>query len=391
MARGVRVLYFDCFSGASGDMLLGALIDAGASEEAIRRAVDGLGLEGHSLEITEVVKRSIRATRALVTTGEGVQRRTLAELMDILDRAALSAGVRERALKTFGVLAAAEARVHGAGVSETHLHEAGDDDALIDVVGVCAALEDIGADMLVCSPLPLGSGEVTTAHGTIPVPAPAVTEILKEVPVLGKGGGELVTPTGAALLKANVDRFALSPPMTLRSTGYGAGARDLEGPNVLRVMHGDLLAGQSAITSGWMVETNIDDMNPELFPYVIERLLEAGAQDAWVTPITMKKGRPAFSLSVLCEGSERDRVLDVIYAETTTIGTRISPVAKDELARETTQVDVEGHPVRVKVARRGNQVVNAMPEHDDAVQAARLSGLPLKEVYRKVEQNLDRP
>lgn len=385
----MRVLYFDCFSGASGDMLLGALLDAGADEGAIRLAVAGLGLEGHNLQVSEVTKKGIRATRATVTTTDAVPHRTLAEIMDILDRAPLNAAVRERALRTFGVLAAAEARVHGVPLSETHLHEAGNDDALIDVVGVCAALEDIAADMTVCSPLPLGSGEVRSAHGTIPVPAPAVTEILKEVPVLGKGGGELVTPTGAALLKANVDRFALSPPMTLRSTGYGAGESDLDGPNVLRVMHGDLLAGQSAITSGWMVETNIDDMNPELFPYVIERLFEAGAQDAWVSPITMKKGRPAFALSVLCEGSERDRVLDVIYAETTTLGTRISPVAKDELERSWIEVEVEGHPVRVKLARRGNQTVNAMPEHDDAVQVARMTGLPLKQVYRLVERAIE--
>ena len=383
----MRVLYFDCFSGAAGDMIMGALLDAGASEEVVRRAIDGLALEGAEVEIRQGVKQTIRATQVVVTTGDHSHRK-LSDIMDILDRAPLGSGVKERVLRTFGVLAEAEAHIHGTSISRLELHEAGDDDALIDVVGSCAALEDIGADMVVCSPLPLGSGEVQSAHGTLPVPGPAVTAILKDVPVLGKGGGELVTPTGAALLKANVHRFALSPPMTLRSTGYGAGSRKYDMPNVLRVMYGDLLAGQSAVTSGWIVETNIDDMNPELFPYVIERLFEAGAQDAWVTPITMKKGRPAFALSVLCEGSERDRVLDVIYAETTTIGTRISPVAKDELERSWTEIEVEGHRVRVKVARRGNQIVNAMPEHDDAVQAARMSGLPLKEVYRIVERTI---
>ena len=382
----MKALYFDCFSGAAGDMLLGALLDVGASENAVRSAIEGLHLQGLELEIAQVTKRSIRATRALVRTAPRAEGRTLAELTRVLERADLGSGVRERAVKTFGILAEAEARVHGTSISEMHLHEAGDDDALADVIGVCAALEDLDAEMLVCSPLPLGSGETQVNHGPLPVPAPAVLEILQGVPVLGKGDTELVTPTGAALLKANVDRFSLSPPMTLRATGYGAGERDLDSPNVLRVMLGDLLAGQSTVTSAWLVETNIDDMSPELFPYVIERLFEAGAQDAWVTPIVMKKGRPAFSLSVLCEGAERDRVLDVVYGETTTLGTRIAPVAKDELEREWSEVAVEGHPVRIKVARRGGQIVNAMPEHDDAAEVARSTGMPLKEVYRRAAE-----
>lgn len=369
--------------------MLGALLDAGAEETAVRRSLETLGIEDWSLEVKQVDKGSIRATRAVVTTKEQRHHRTLADIMNVLDAAALPARVKERALKTFGVLAEGESKVHGRSLSETELHEAGADDALIDVIGACAALTDLNPDRITCSPLPLGGGVIETAHGSLPVPAPAVIEILKDVPVYGKGTTELVTPTGAAILKANVDRFMLTPPMTLRSTGYGAGSRDLQEPNVLRVLVGELMGRQEInTTAGWIVETNIDDMNPELFPYVLERLFEAGAQDAWVAGITMKKGRPAFALTVLCEGAERERILDVIYEETTTLGARISPVAKDELEREWREVTVEGHPIRVKIAKRGSKIVNAMPEHDDAVQAARMTGLPLKQVYRAVEKEL---
>jgi pyridinium-3,5-bisthiocarboxylic acid mononucleotide nickel chelatase len=215
-----------------------------------------------------------------------------------------------------------------------------------------------------------------------------VLELLKGVPVVGAGSGELVTPTGAALIRGFVDRFAELPPFVLSATGYGAGNRELELPNVVRVLVGELLQ-ESISKQAWIVETNIDDMTPELFPYVVERLVEAGASDAWITPITMKKGRLAFKLTALCDRPERDRILDVLYSETTTLGARMRPVVKDELERDWVDAEFEGHTVKVKIGRRGGRVVTASPEYEDAVRAAKATGAPLKDVYRAVSAKFD--
>jgi pyridinium-3,5-bisthiocarboxylic acid mononucleotide nickel chelatase len=382
----MKALYFDCFSGASGDMILGALVDAGASQEFVLSQVDALALDAE-LTFSETSKNGVRSLRARVEA-RGGKPRPWDDVSSLVTQAPLNDDVKARSLTILLSLFTAEAEVHGVDIEHVHLHEVGADDALIDIVGSCAALKDLAPESVFSSALPLGAGTIESAHGLLPVPAPAVLEILRGVPVVGTGSGELVTPTGAALIKAFVDRFAELPPFVLSATGYGAGSRDLELPNVVRVLVGELLQ-ESPSKQAWIVETNIDDMTPELFPYVVERLIEAGASDAWVTPITMKKGRLAFKLTALCERSERDRILDVFYSETTTLGARLRPVLKDELDRDQVEAEFEGHTVKVKVGRRGGRVVTASPEYEDAVRAARATGAPLKDVYRAVRAGFD--
>jgi uncharacterized protein (TIGR00299 family) protein len=378
----MKVLYFDCISGASGDMVLGALIDAGADITRIREELSTLRLGGWDLEIHEVTRGSIRATRCEVVVANDGTERSYSDVLDLLSRGDLSERVEERARRAFDVLARAEARIHGVPLDQVHFHEVGARDAIVDIVGSAAALESLAPDEVITSPIPTGRGFVDSAGGTLPIPAPAVTEILRGVTLYERGDAELVTPTGAALLAAFTDRFDAMPPLELEATGYGAGRRDTgREPNVLRVLVGRAVETGLATSTAILIETNIDDMSPELLPYVIESLLAAGAQDAWFTSIVMKKGRPAFTLSVLVGKAEMDRVLDVVYRETTTLGTRVREVAKDELAREWIEVSISGQAVRVKVGRRGGEIVTLAPEHDDAARAARATGLALKEVY----------
>ena len=378
-------LYFDCFSGASGDMIVGALIDAGCPLEAIRDHLDRLGLSGWETRIEDVTRGGIRATRFVVEVSDTSTPRTHRDITELLERADMEPRVRERALRIFAALATAEAKVHGVSIEEVHFHEVGALDAIVDVVAASAALEHFAPFEVSCSQLPLGTGFVDTDHGRLPVPAPAVVELLRNVPVTLAGEGELVTPTGAAILSTVVDRWGSMPSLTVHGVGYGSGTRELETPNLLRVLVGTHAANDSA-TEAIVIECNLDDMSPELLPHVIESSLVAGAQDAWITPILMKKGRPAYTLSVLVDPSALDRVTDTIYRETTTFGLRRYSVTKDALVREWIEVSVGSATVRVKIARRGGDVVTVSPEFEDASAAARASGLPLKEVYARATE-----
>jgi uncharacterized protein (TIGR00299 family) protein len=381
LKRG-RVLYLDCFSGASGDMILGGLLDAGASLSSVREALKGLGLPGWELTTREVRKGPLRALKVEVTTAEDPPHRSYPTIVKILQQADVPEPVRSKAALIFEFLAKAEARVHGIAVEDVHLHEVGAIDAIVDIVGVAAALTDLDPALVVSSPITTGRGLIGTAHGTIPVPAPAVTELLRGAPLIERGDQELVTPTGAAIIAACTHRFGALPPMKLQAVGYGAGARDTEVPNVLRV-----LIGEGSSEDGGeprvLVECNLDDMSPELIPYAIERLLHAGAEDAWTSPILMKKGRPALTLSALVDAASLDVVLEVLYKETTTLGARVRGVGKYELERSWSTVQVEGYDIRVKVGYLNDAVVNIAPEHDDAVKVAQVTGVPLKEVYRR--------
>lgn len=377
----MKVIYFDCFSGASGDMLLGALLDTGASEEAVRSSLEALPLEGWTLSVKRTMKGPISATQVTVTHDSGAVSRRYADIKAMLGGADLAAGVKQRALETFELLARAEAKIHGAPTEDVHFHEVGGVDTVIDIVGVAAALEILQPDQVITSPIATGRGRVDSLHGPIPVPAPAVLELLKGAEIFERGTDELVTPTGAAILRAATSRFGSMPPLEITSVGYGAGARDAELPNVVRVIEGELTE-DGGDKAHFLIETNLDDISPELIPYAIERLLEAGAKDAWSAPIRMKKGRHGITLSVLADEVSRRAVLDVLYRETTTLGARIRRAEKEELERHFESVTIEGHPVRVKVAIRDGEVLNASPEYEDAVKVARITGLPLKEIYR---------
>lgn len=378
----MTVLYLDCLSGAAGDMLLGALLDVGVPEPVVRDALDGLALEGWSLSIHKVAKRGIAATKVDVEVEASPHARTHAEIRELLSEATLADPVRARALAVVRVLAEAEAKIHGEDPDHVHLHEAGATDALVDIVGCAAAIEHVGANRIVGSGLVTGRGWVESAHGPLPIPAPAVLEILTGVALEERGDQELVTPTGAAVLKACCDGFGSMPPLKVRKVGYGAGSRDLAWPNVVRAIVGAEVHPSGGETA-WLIETNIDDMSPELIPHCIESLIQAGASDAWTTPIVMKKGRPAITLSALTRDDAKEPVLDVIYNETTTLGVRMQPVTKDELEREWVNVKVGAQQVRVKLGLRDHHVVSVSPEYEDALIAARAEGIPLREVFEK--------
>lgn len=377
----MTILYFDCFSGASGDMILGALIDAGAPADEIERTISKLPIEWVGFRNGRTLRGGIDATDVQIDIPDDVSRRSYLDIVGMIRSAGLPERVRDRALDTFEILAVAESKIHGVTKDEVHFHEVGALDTIADVVGAAVALEHFTPETIVASAIPMGSGMVESVHGTIPVPAPAVTEILTGVPLVPGGEGEVITPTGAAILKAACDRFGDAPPLVLRASGYGAGSRDLSVPNVLRVLVGDAVGHESS--GQLLLETNIDDMSPELIPYVIDVLIREGAADAWSTPIVMKKGRPALKLSALVDNATKERVLDALYRETTTLGVRTVPIEKDELLREWVEIRLDGHPIRIKIARRGTDVVTVAPEFEDAAKIARATGLPLKEVYAR--------
>jgi pyridinium-3,5-bisthiocarboxylic acid mononucleotide nickel chelatase len=378
----VTILYFDCFSGAAGDMITGALLDAGAPLDAVMESLEGLGIDGWGVAVSATAESGIRATRVAVTEAEGSQPRSYSTIVTMLQDARLPEGVRARALATFQVLAEAEARIHDRPVADVHFHEAGSLDAIVDVVAASAALEHFTPDRVVVSPIPTGRGFVESAHGTLPLPAPAVAEILKGAVLFERGHLETITPTGASILAAAATEFGAMPPLRITATGYGAGSRQHDIPNVLRVVVGEEVSEETAGREGdVLMETNIDDLSPELVPHVVDALLAAGAHDAWVTQVIMKKGRPGFVLSALAPAIHRYHLLEILYRETTTLGVRWHPVERATLEREWVQVSVEGHPVKVKLGIKSGDVVTTSPEFEDARRVAAATGLPLKDVY----------
>ena len=378
----MTILYFDCFGGAAGDMIVASLLDAGAPVEVVTESLDALGLDGWELDVTVDDASGLRATRVQVVETGGAPPRSYARIVELLDESSLPSGVRRRALDTFKKLGEAEAKVHQSTLEDVHFHEVGSTDAIIDIVAAAAALEFFAPERVVISPIPTGRGFVESAHGTLPLPAPAVVEILRDAILLERGHWETITPTGAAILAAGASEFGAMPALRIQSSGYGAGARRHEVPNVLRVIVGDAAEATDAARDGDLVlETNLDDMAPELLPHVIDSLLAAGAHDAWVTPVVMKKGRPGFVLSALTPAIHKFHLLEILYRETTTLGVRFYPVDRAVLERKWIEVDVEGYVVRVKLGIKSGDVVTASPEHDDALRAATATGLPLKDVY----------
>jgi len=386
------VAWFDCSSGVSGDMMLGALLDAGAPLAVVQAAVDAVAPEPVRLRTEQVTRGGLRATKVHVECAESTTPRTWRDLRGLLeDAGGLNDDIRGRALAVFAALAAAEGRVHGVAPEQVHFHEVGALDALADVVGACAALVALHIHSFSAGPVTLGWGDVHAAHGTLPVPVPAVVELLRGAPV--RGGdveGELTTPTGAALIGTLCDGWGPTADFAvLTGQGVGAGSRDVPGrPNVVRVLLGKGIVTLATPAVGgvpnWMVplllETNVDDLDPRLWPAVLARLLDAGASDAWLTPILMKKGRPAHTLSVLVPAERADAVRRLVFTETTALGMREQHVGKTALARETHTVDVAGQSVRVKVGLLDGAVVNTQPEYEDVAAAAAALGRPVKAV-----------
>lgn len=398
----MTLLYCDCFSGISGDMFLGALLDAGLPLEHLEARFRQLGLpEFAGVSARRVQKGALAATLLELHLHEHGHDhthshdhehehdhdhdhdRSYADIRALIETSALPARVKELSLAVFQKLAEAEARVHGTTPEQVHFHEVGAADSILDIVGAAAGLEYFGVEKVYSSPLPLGSGTVDTRHGRLPVPAPATLELLTAAgaPVIPSPARcELVTPTGAALLAA-LAGFT-QPAMRLVRTGTGAGRRDLEWPNVMRVLLGE---ADAAAGSHVEIETNIDDMNPQVYGAVMARLFQAGALDVYLTPITMKKLRPAVRLSVIARREDEERLCALLLAETSTLGVRVTPLRRHEACREMRTIDTPYGPVRVKLKLLEGRPVQAAPEYDDCARIAEEHRLPVLQVLREVE------
>ncbi len=376
--------YFDCFSGVSGDMTLGALVDAGADLRLIEAELRKLPVKGWSLAAEKVKRGALAATFVKVTTEERHHHRGLTKILDTIAAAGLAPRVAERASAIFRRLGEAEARIHNTTLDQVHFHEVGALDAIVDIVGAAIGFELLGIQEFACSPVNVGGGRAETAHGPLPVPAPASVDMLRGRPVYSSGiEKELTTPTGAAIVSTLCTRFGPMPPMATSAVGYGAGSWDLrEQANVLRLFIGESATrharpGEQIVT---VVETNLDDMNPQIYGYLADQAFAAGALDVYSTPVQMKKNRPGVLLTILCESAAADRLVDLLFRETTTLGVRTYEARRRVLDRETVTVDTSLGSVRMKLARLNGSVLNAAPEYEDCRRIAAERGVPLKQV-----------
>ncbi|HDN80528.1 MAG TPA: nickel pincer cofactor biosynthesis protein LarC [Chloroflexi bacterium] len=386
----MKIAYFDCFSGISGNMVLGALLDLGLELGALKEALAGLEVSGYEIEARKVLKRHIAGTLVDVKVQEEGVERHLDDILEIIEKSALPEDVKETCGRIFTRLAEAEARVHRVDIKDIHFHEVGGIDAIVDVVGSVVGLKLLGIEEVYSSPLHLGRGFVECAHGKLPVPAPATLELVKGVPVYGRDiEAELVTPTGAAIITTLARGFGPSPAMEIEAIGYGAGHKDLPIPNLLRVSIGRTRRPEEG---GYeedvviVVEANIDDMNPELYEHVMDKLFEKGALDVFLTPIQMKKNRPAVKLSAIVREADLSGVLDAFFDETTTLGVRLYEVRRKKLSREATVVETKYGKISVKVGKLGSIVKNISPEYEDCRRIASQLGIPLKEVYEEARR-----
>jgi uncharacterized protein (TIGR00299 family) protein len=388
----VKTLYFDCFSGAAGDMILGALIDAGLPFDQLKAALGSLGVEGWDITAEKVLRTGITATKfrvheqVAVTAGaatamSGHKHYHLAGIKKRIEQSALSDAGKQRARTLFDRLAEAEADIHSMPVEKVHLHEVGALDSIVDIVGSVFALEWFGADRIVVSPLNLGSGTVQTAHGLYPVPAPATLRLVGDAPVYaGPVAAELLTPTGALLLTDYASSYGPMPAMRVSRVGYGAGDRDFPGtPNVLRVVVGEA-AAQASRMRVCVIECEIDDMNPQIFGTLMDQLYAAGALDVFYASVQMKKNRPGTLMTIVARPADREPLVNLVFRESTTIGVRFSEMERECLDRETVEVRTPLGAIRFKVARREGRVLNAQAEYEDLVRLAREHARPIKDV-----------
>lgn len=391
----MRIAYFDCFAGISGDMTLGALVDAGADFGALKRELEKLGIDEFEMSAEKVVKRGISSTDVTVHVHHHHKHeneqdhhhhhhgRSFTDIRKIIEGSGLAEAVKSKAVAIFRRLGEAEASIHGKDIEEIHFHEVGAVDAIVDIVGACVCLDLLGIEKVYASPMPTFTGMVEIAHGRFPLPAPATAEILKGVPWRKLGiEGEIVTPTGAAIITELAEDFGDAPAMITESIGYGAGKKDFGMPNVLRVMVGTA-SGRTGHISGEhtdvaMLETNIDDLSPQVYEVVMERLFAAGALDVYMAPIQMKKNRPATLLSVICNPKDVEAMSAVLFDETSTIGIRIDTRKRICLPREIVSVDTKFGSVRIKVAQREGEAANVQPEYEDCKAAAAEHQVPVK-------------
>lgn len=386
----MRIAYFDCFSGISGDMILGALVDAGLDLEKLKNELNKLNLSGYEIKAAQVEKNHIAAIHIDVNVMDEQVGRRLDDILVTIDKSGLESETKETSKQVFTKLAKAESKIHRKSIETIHLHELGGLDTVIDVVGSIIGIKALGIEAIYASPLHVGKGFVKCAHGVLPVPAPATLELLKDVPIYGRDiDSELVTPTGAAIITTIAQSFGELPFMSVEKIGYGAGKRDLPIPNLLRVFIGvkDSSIKEYNKDMVAVIETNIDDMNPEFYDHIMTKLFERGALDVFLTPIHMKRNRPAIMLSAIAPHDRVNDILSIIFDETTTLGVRISEVKRKKAFREIRQVDTKFGKVRVKVSLINNKIKNIAPEYEDCERIAREHHIPIKEVYEEVRNS----
>jgi pyridinium-3,5-bisthiocarboxylic acid mononucleotide nickel chelatase len=382
----MKLAYFDCFSGISGDMVLGALVDSGLDIRQLEAELRKLHLDGWSISAERVKRKAISATKVHVEAGHSHHHRHLSDILKMIDAASLAPRAAENARKIFQRLGEAEAKVHNISIEKVHFHEVGAVDSIIDIVGAAIGFDLLGIESFACSSLDTGSGRVQTEHGILPVPAPATAELLRGAPTFSSGvQKELVTPTGAAIATTLSSSYGKIPPMQLSAVGYGAGSADLaEQANVLRILTGESIAQEVSATSPEsivsVIETNLDDMSPQIYGYFVERALASGALDVFFTPVQMKKNRPGQLVTILCDVANRSRLIDLIFHETTTIGVRTYEVRRQTLNRETVPVETPLGQIRMKISRLNGSILNAAPEYEDCQRIATQKNVPLKQV-----------
>ena len=380
----MRTLYIDLIGGASGDMFLGAFIDAGVSADTLSKELTGLGLDEFTLQAKKVSKNGFGATKVEVLVGKQPPERHLPEILEIINQSSLPGAIQKKAGAIFQQIGEVEASIHGKTLQEIHLHELGGTDTIVDVTGTLLALDMLEISTIHASAIPVGSGFIEGAHGQIPLPAPATIKLLQGLPIYGQDiQAELVTPTGAALLSALVEDFGPPPAMTLEMVAYGAGTRDLPIPNLLRLFIGtptgrDGLTYQKLIT----LETNLDDQNPEVYSYLMDRLFQAGALDVCLIPMLMKKNRPGIQLQVLADPAQTDLLKSILFQETTTLGIREIPVDRFSLPRQIKPVSTPYGEVRVKVSQTPAGKVKISPEYEDCRKLALENEVPLQVIYQ---------
>ncbi|MCH7587068.1 MAG: nickel pincer cofactor biosynthesis protein LarC [Chloroflexi bacterium] len=385
----MKIGYFDCIGGASGDMLLGALIDAGASQDAVLKAISSLNLKNWKVDFKRTQRGGISAIKATVTAEKRQTARPANEMLKLIENASLNRSLKKQVSTILGRLIEVEAQIHGVSAKDVHLHELGGDDTLIDIVGVIAGVENLGLDTIRVSPLPMARGWIKSAHGPLPLPAPATLALLKGVPIQAMElEAELVTPTGAVLLTSLASEYGSYPKMTLSQIGYGAGQRQFPFPNVVRLLIGETTAETDGLLTEWItiLETNIDDLNPQVYDHLIKQLFELNALDVTITPLSMKKNRPGIALSVLCKSSQSDVLIDCIFTETTTLGIRRHEIERVSLPRHVVSVNTPFGQVHVKMTHwKGKN--RASPEYEDCRRIAAENNVPLIDVMHAARES----
>jgi len=379
-----KIAYLDCFAGVSGDMLLGALLDLGLPAEVLDQGWRQMGLKGVEVKHERVQRGGLMGMQVEVRDRGKLVIKNYGEMRKIIDGSSLPEGIKELGLKILHRLAQAEAAIHGVKVDEVHFHEIGGIDTIVDAVGVALGITHFNWETIICSPLPMGRGFVEAGHGRLPLPAPATVALLKGVPIVPASvEGETVTPTGAAIVTTLASEFGSLPAMEVTGVGYGAGTRDPEGmPNLLRIIQG--VKAEEKAEGIWVLEADVDDMIPELLPYLIQLLLKEGALDAALIPILMKKGRPGFTIRCFALAAQKEGLAQLILRESTTIGVRMYPAERITLRREEQEVETKYGLIRIKVAfHEEGKVINLMPEYESCRQAAEEKKVPLKEVYQE--------